>query len=104
MLALPAVFLLQGVHLVSDVQHFLQEIHVLPRYGNLLVAGHGPEAVFKIVLLVGAQSMHVAVGAVVVSDDETGIRNHAAGASEVERDYGVRNRGPLCVRIVDFFC
>ena len=74
--------LAQGLDFVGHVPYLLEEIDGLPLDGKFLVAPHGPETVFQVVVAQGAQGVDVAVGTVMVGDHQAVVRDHAAGAAE----------------------
>ena len=91
-----------GGHLGRHVQHPLQEVHFLPLQRDLVLAVEGPVAVLQVVFLGCGQVEQVAVGAVVVGDEEPLVGNHAGGAIEAQRHDGVGDRRPRGIRVVDF--
>ena len=87
----------QGLHLVGDVQHLLQEVDAFALDGHLILAREGAEAILEVVVLRGAQGVKIPVGAVVVGDHQAVVRDHAAAAAEGQRDHGVAQRDVVLV-------
>ena len=81
---------------VRDVVHPLQEADGQARVGQLLAAGHRPEAIFEIVVLHAAVALDLAESAVVVGKEQAVARDELARAAGAEQHDGVLER-----RLVD---
>ena len=69
---------------------------------DLLIHEVGTESVFEVVVLWGAERMHIGIGAVVICDQKTFLGYHAACAAEVQGNDCVAKRHVICV--IDVFC
>ena len=93
-----------GLGLVRHVADLPQEGHGLALERQFVLLFERPEALFEVVLRGGAQRVDVAVGHMVVGDDESLVRNHAARAhAAVDGHDGVaQRRGLLVVNLSGF--
>ena len=93
--------LLESIHLIRDVDDLFQEKHILSGNISLFLALERPKSVFEIVPLRSAYAVDVGIGAVVVGDEKTLVRDYASRTSEIQGHHRIAQSRPLCIRIVN---
>ena len=81
-LSLCGKLFLKRVDFVGHVKDPFQEVDALAGDVDLFLCTECPEAFLEVVVLRSAESVHIAVCAVVVGDEESLVRNYASGTSE----------------------
>ena len=93
---------LKTLKVLGDVGHTLEEKYGESRNRELFAALHCPVAILEVVVLRGRKALDAAVAAVVVSYEETLVRDYLSGAAAAELDDCILEG--RVVDVIDVFC